>query len=198
MGWTDPTESVAPYVPSPLNVVRKMLELAEVGPSDTVYDLGCGDGRILFTAIEEFDVKMAIGFDINSGMVRTLKNKIRAKGYDERIKVINGNFFKSDLSKASVITLYLTTSGNAKLRPKLQNELQTGARVVSHDFPIYEWVTAFDDDQPYKLGSHKIFLYTIPECYSEKNENNEEKMDDSDGDNRWRRVKKLFDRLERN
>jgi len=101
-----------------------MLKLAEVGPEDVVYDLGCGDGRILFTAIEEFDAYKAVGYDLNASICEPLQIKLESKGLGDRIQVMNSNFFNADISHASVVTLYLTTSGNSKLRPKLEQELK--------------------------------------------------------------------------
>ncbi|MBN2335406.1 methyltransferase domain-containing protein [Candidatus Bathyarchaeota archaeon] len=192
LGWGDGTESVAPYVPTPLNVVREMLILAEVGPNDVLYDLGCGDGRILLTAVEEFDIARAVGFELNQRMVEATRLKIEDKELGDRIKVVEGSFFEEDLSEASVVTLYLTTSGNAKLKPKFMDELHKGARIVSHDFPIVDWVTAKHDHGFYTVGSHKIYLYKIPQAYTlkppEKRDNEED---------RWDRIKRLFDRLDR-
>ncbi|MCW3991317.1 MAG: hypothetical protein NWE79_01295, partial [Candidatus Bathyarchaeota archaeon] len=83
--WSDPPYSVAPYVPSPIKVVRTMLKLAEVGPEDVVYDLGCGDGRILFTAVEEFEVMSAVGIDINSSICKPIMLKVEKRGLGDRI-----------------------------------------------------------------------------------------------------------------
>jgi SAM-dependent methyltransferase len=189
LGWGNGTESVAPYVPTPVNVVRQMLIIAEVGPSDVLYDLGCGDGRILFTAVEEFDISRAVGFELNTRMVESTRLKIEDKGLSGRIKVVEGNFFEENLSEASVVTLYLTTSGNAKLRPKFHNELRYGSRIVSHDFPIVDWVTAKHDQGYYQVGNHKVYFYRIPQAYNSKPpEKNEAKED------RWDRLKRLFDR----
>jgi predicted TPR repeat methyltransferase len=141
LGFGDGTDSVAPYVPSPIEVVREMLTLSEAGPGDILYDLGCGDGRILLTAIEDFNVDRAIGFDLNTRMIEATRAKIREKDLEDRIKIHNENFFKADLTPATIITLYLTTSGNSKLRPKFREELLSGTRIVSHDFPITEWGT---------------------------------------------------------
>lgn len=189
LGWGDVPYSVAPYVPTPFNVVKKMLKLAEVGPDDVVFDLGCGDGRILFTAVEEFDVKKAVGYDLNPKMCSNVQLKIEKKGFEGRIEVVNGNFFLADLAPASVITLYLTTSGNSKLRPKLAEELASGARVVSHDFPIRGWKTKkIEVPDYYQLGSHKIFLYGIPDAY----ERETTVMRSSEEESRWKRIRDLF------
>ncbi|MCW4050050.1 MAG: class I SAM-dependent methyltransferase [Candidatus Bathyarchaeota archaeon] len=192
LGWGDGTESVAPYVPTPLSVVREMLSLVNAGPGDVLYDLGCGDGRILLTAVEEFNVDKAVGFELNPQMAETVKLKVGDKELNDRISVVEGNFFKSDFSEATLITLYLTTSGNAKLRPKFKEELREGARIVSHDFPIIDWVTVKEDQAHYTVGSHKIFVYKIPDAYTEEKMEKENPEED-----RWGRIKRLFDRLDR-
>ncbi len=189
LGRGDVPYSVAPYVPTPINVVKKMLKLAEVGPDDVVYDLGCGDGRILFTAVEEFDVKKAVGYDLNPTMCGTVQLNIDKKGLEGRIEVVNGNFFLADLTPASVVTLYLTTSGNSKLRPKLMEELASGARVVSHDFPVHGWTTRkIDNPDYYQVGSHKIYVYGIPEAY----EREMTVLRSPEEESRWRRIRDLF------
>jgi len=166
ISWGTTPSSVAPYVPTPLRIVRKMLELAGAGADDVVYDLGCGDGRILFTAVEEFDAKMAVGYELNPSMCESILRKAESQGLRGRVKVVNENFFLADLSPASLITLYLTTSGNSKLKPKFEKELHGGARVVSHDFPIHGWTTLKrGNPNHYELGSHRIYLYRVPDSY---------------------------------
>jgi SAM-dependent methyltransferase len=189
LSWGDVPHSVAPYVPTPVNVVRRMLKLAGVGLDDVVYDLGCGDGRILFMAIEEFDAERAVGYDINPTMVEPLREKIENSGLENRIEVINANFFEVDLSPASVVTMYLTTSGNSKLRPKLEEELGDGARVVSHDFPVHNWTTDKSSEPPhYVVGSHKIYMYCVPEAF--ENEIRIRRSKEEEG--RWKRIRGLF------
>ena len=189
----DVPHSVAPYVPSPIKVVRTMLRLAKVGPDDIVYDLGCGDGRILFTAVEEFEAMGAVGYEINASVIDPIMVKIERMGMGERIKIVNDNFFLADLSPASVVTLYLTTSGNSKLRPKLEDELREGARVVSHDFPIHNWTTSkADSPEHYTVGSHKIYVYHIPDAYGGKR--NIHRGPEEEG--RWKRIRDIFQRGE--
>lgn len=189
LGWGDVPFSVAPYVPSPLIVVKNMLKLAGAGPDDIVYDLGCGDGRILFTAVEEFSVKRAVGYELNPTLCGSLQVKIDERDMGDRIEVTNGNFFLADLSPATLITLYLTTSGNSKLKPKFEEELGEGARVVSHDFPINGWTTRkVDDPAHYTVGSHKIFLYETPDAYTRKSTVFRSKEEES----RWYQLKNLF------
>ena len=158
--------SVAPFVPSPLDVVRRMMEIAEVGSNDMVYDLGCGDGRILFTAVQEFGAKRAVGYELNKSFCESIRKKAVDLNLHDRIEVVNGNFFLSDLSPATVVTLYLTTSGNSKLKPKLERESKPGTRVVSHDFPIKGWIPGGKREEGYfTVKAHKIYLYRIPEAY---------------------------------
>lgn len=189
LGWGDSDESVAPYVPTPITVVKSMLEIVSAGPGDTLVDLGCGDGRILTMAVEEFNVDRAIGYELNKHLAETTINNIYRKELGDKIEVVNSNFMDADLSPATIITLYLTTSGNAKLRTKFINELKKGTRIISHDFPIMDWNTSTLDNEAIKVGSHKIFLYSIPESYKSKTE--PEKL----LGNRWSRIKRILDRL---
>jgi SAM-dependent methyltransferase len=170
-----------------------MLILAGAGPGDVVYDLGCGDGRVLFTAVEEFKVEKAVGYELDQEMVEALEKRIIDSGMVISISAIQANFMEADLTKATIVTLYLTTSGNAKLRPKLEADLKPGARVVSHDFPIHGWVTDQPDGTSHTIGSHKMFLYRIPEAYTKeiKVQRIEEEED------RWRRVRGMFTRVEK-
>ncbi|MCJ7573693.1 class I SAM-dependent methyltransferase [Candidatus Bathyarchaeota archaeon] len=192
VAWGDQPDSVAPYVPSPIPIIREMLDLAKAGPGDVLYDLGCGDGRILFTAVEEYNVDEAVGYDLNPLMVKALKQKIREKGLGDRIRVAKSNFFNIDLTPATIVTLYLTTSGNSKLRPKFEKELKGGARVVSHDFPIQGWFTAKPDGGFYSFGSHKVYLYVVPTAYKK----DATVMRSKQEEDRWNRVRRLFTSLD--
>jgi len=186
LGWGDGTDSVAPYVPTPMNVVHEMLKLARAGPGDVLYDLGCGDGRILLAAVEEYNVDRAVGYEINPQMAEATRMKVYDKELQGRIAVLQADFFQEDLSEASVVTLYLTTSGNAKLRPKLEKELRAGARVVSHDFPVSDWVHSREEERFYMVGTHKLFLYEVPEAYMVDKK-------DPKGDS-WDRLRRMFER----
>src|SRR5207249_357247 len=122
------------YVPTPQDVVDKMLELADVKKTDVVYDLGCGDGRIVVTAAKKFGAK-GVGFDIDPERIKdSLKNVEKAKVKD-LVEIKQEDIFKLDLSKASVITLYLLPELNVKLIPQLE-KLKPGSRIVSHDFDM--------------------------------------------------------------
>jgi len=191
--WGDVPSSVAPFVPTPSSVVRKMLELSDASADDVVYDLGCGDGRILFSAVEEFNVKKAVGYELNPSMAESVQRKVSSRGLQGRIEVVNGNFFLADLSPATVVTLYLTTSGNSKLRPKFEEELREGARVVSHDFPIHGWMTLKEDPRDhYTMGSHKIYLYGVPHAYETAPRVHRNPEEES----RWRWIRATFLRFE--
>jgi len=187
--WGENPASVAPYVPSPYDVVRKMLELAEVGPDDVVYDLGCGDGRILFTAILEFKAKKAIGFDLNEGLCKNIKKKAEELQLQDKIQAVNSNFFLADLSPATVITLYLTTSGNEKLKPKLEKESRAGTRVISHDFPVKGWSpTNSTEGESFIYHAHSLYLYKIPEAYMTR------QLTEDSASSRLQRIRSFFRR----
>ncbi len=151
-----------PYVPTPHDVVRAMLRLAGAGPDDIVYDLGCGDGRILVIAVKEFGVKKAVGIEIRDTLYEEALRNIRSAGVDDRAHVIKADFFEVDISEATIVTLFLLTSVNNRLKPKLEKELRPGARVVSHEFTIPGWRperTEHVRDSNYL--THTIYLYVI-------------------------------------
>ncbi len=127
-----------PYVPTPHEVVREMLRVAQVGKGDVVYDLGCGDGRIVIAAVKDFGAKRGIGVDIDPERIRESNENARKAGLADRVKFFQQDLFETDISDATVVTLYLLPSINVRLRPKLFRELRSGSRVVSHDFDMCE------------------------------------------------------------
>lgn len=153
-----------PYVPSPPEVVEKMLEIARVTPDDVVYDLGCGDGRLLITAIKKFGAKKAVGYEIRKDLYEDLVRKIEREGLSNKVIVYNDDLLNADLFEATVVTLFLTTSANEKIKPKLEAELKPGARIVSHEFTFKDWVP----QKVETLSWHKIYLYVIPDCNSRR------------------------------
>jgi tRNA A58 N-methylase Trm61 len=153
--------SCAPFVPSDPEVVRRMLELAEVGPGDTLYDLGCGDARILIMAVRRFKADKAVGYELKDDIYKTAVSEVERVGLQNRIHIVNSNFSESHLSEASVITLYLTTYGNEQLRPKIEKEAKPGTRIVSHDFRMTNWKHVLED----RFKGHSIHLYKIPDAY---------------------------------
>ena len=155
------TSATAPdvlFVPTPQPVVEAMLEAAGVKAGDVVYDLGCGDGRIVITAATKFGAR-GVGIDIDPAMVKTATAQAAAAGVGDRVRFITGNLFSADLSEATVVTLYLLQSLNEKLRPKLVRELKPGSRVVSHVFNMGpEW----PPDKTLTVDRSRIYLWTIP------------------------------------
>jgi protein-L-isoaspartate O-methyltransferase len=154
------TNSLAPYVVSPQEIVDRMLELADLKPGETLYDLGSGDGRILITAVVRFKAK-AVGVEISDDLAASTSDRIHRLGLDNDARVIHGNFLDTDLSPADVVTLYLATDANEMLRPKLEKYLRDGARVVSHDYKVPGWKPKLVDKQPDSHG-HIIYLYEMP------------------------------------
>lgn len=152
--------SLAPFVPSPFEIVKRMLEIANVGREDTVFDLGCGDGRILITAVKNFDAKKAVGFELREDLYKQALQEVKKQGLESRISIINGDALAGSISEASVITLYLTTYGNEKLKPKLSSEARQGTRIISHDFEFSKWHVSKSEI----FFSHKLYLYAIPEA----------------------------------
>src|SRR5690606_18356742 len=114
-------------------VVRRMLELARVQPGELLYDLGCGDGRIVVEAAMAYGAR-GVGIDLDPARVAEAKDNARRAGVDDRVEIRQGDLFETDLSPADVVTLYLLPEVNLRLRPVLWRDLRVGARVVSHDF----------------------------------------------------------------
>jgi len=147
------------FVPTPQPVVEAMLEAAGVKAGDVVYDLGCGDGRIVITAARKFGAR-GVGIDIDPAMVKAATAEAASAGVADRVRFITGNLFSADLSDATVVTLYLLQSLNERLRPKLVRELKPGARVVSHVFNMGpEW----PPDKTLTIDRSRVYLWTIPE-----------------------------------
>ncbi|GBD35093.1 Ribosomal protein L11 methyltransferase [bacterium HR36] len=148
------------FVPTPQPVVERMLELAKVTKNDVVYDLGCGDGRIVVTAAKKYGCK-AVGFDIDPQRVKESLENVKKNGVEELVRIEQKDIFTLDLSGASVITLYLLTSLNEKLVPQLQ-KMKPGSRVVSHSFEI----PGYEPDKVERVNAdgfeRTIYLYTIP------------------------------------
>ncbi len=149
-----------PYVPTPLPVVRAMLKLAETSPDDIVYDLGCGDGRILIIAVKEFGVKKAVGIDKDPDRIEEARKNAEREGVLDRIVLINDDFFNTDISEATVVTLFLLTIVNEALKPKFEKELKDGTRIVSHEFRIPGWKPVkVIDVRDYSGLTHTVYLY---------------------------------------
>jgi protein-L-isoaspartate O-methyltransferase len=153
-------ENLAPYIPSPEIVVDKMLEAARVKPNELVYDLGSGDGRIVIAAARKYGAR-AVGVELRGDLCKSTQARIQALGLSGRVTLIHGNLLKVDLSPADVVTLYLLTSSNERLRPNLEKYLKPGARVVSNDFEIRGWKPS--DVVQIDAGGvmHNIYVYEM-------------------------------------
>ena len=147
-----PNKYAAPWVPTSIIEVHKMLQLAKIGPDDLVYDLGCGDGRIIIVAARHYGSR-AIGIEIDPLRYVWCQILITMLGLRNRVQIIFGDFFKKDLSHADVVTCYLLPATNEKLENKLMQELQANARVVSHDFLFPRLKLQQKDNE------HDLYLY---------------------------------------
>jgi predicted RNA methylase len=150
--------SLAPYVPTPQEVVDKMLQVAGLKKDEMVYDLGCGDGRIIITAAQRFGAR-STGVELDPELHKRTTERIRELKLQDRVKVIHGNLLDVDLSPANVVTLYLLTDSNTKLRPNLEKYLKPGSRVVSHDFQIIGWTPTRAEKVVRDSRTHTIYLY---------------------------------------
>jgi len=168
-----------PYVPTPEKVVSKMLEMAGVDKTDVLYDLGCGDGRIVITAAKEKGCR-GVGIDIDPQRIKESRENAAAAGVEDRVEFRLIDLFEADIRPASVVTLYLLSSVNLRLRPTLLRDLRPGTRVVSHDFDMDSWTpdesivleidnTLRDDpqigDEFYAdnyWNTHRVYFWIIP------------------------------------
>jgi ribosomal protein L11 methylase PrmA len=144
--------------------VDRMLEVARVTRNDTLYDLGCGDGRIVVAAAKKFGAR-GTGIDINPQRIEEARSNARAAGVENRVQFRVGNLFEADVSPATVVTLYLLPDINLKLRPRLWEQLKVGTRVVSHDFDMGE---GWPPERVEKPGNKTIYYWTITEAVKAK------------------------------
>ncbi len=146
-----------PYVPTPQEVVDEMLKLANVKKGDFLYDLGSGDGRIVVTAAKKFGIK-GIGVDIDPERIKEANENAQKAGVTDLVTFHNNDLFKEDISKATVVTLYLLPEVNLRLKPKLFKELKPGTRIVSHDFDMGDW----KPEKEIEMENHRLYFWTIP------------------------------------
>jgi len=153
---------LAPFVASPTPVVRQMLILAELKPGETLYDLGSGDGRAVIMAAKDFGAK-SVGVELRDDLAKRALDSVQQLNLTDKIQIIQKDIFEVDLSPADVVFLYLTTSANEKVKPKLEAELKPGARVVSHDYEVLGWkpfkVENFCENPRLGYPSHTLYVY---------------------------------------
>ncbi|TET63316.1 methyltransferase domain-containing protein [Candidatus Bathyarchaeota archaeon] len=153
---------LAPYVPSPPSVIQQMLVLAGLKPGEVFFDLGAGDGRAVIMAAKDFGAR-AVGVELREDLMKKALNLVYEQNLQNRVTMVNSDMFKVDLTSADVVFLYLTTSANEKVKPKLEAELKKGTRVVSHDYEIVGWkpseVKNFCENPRLGYPSHTLYLY---------------------------------------
>jgi ribosomal protein L11 methylase PrmA len=145
------------YVPTPPEVVEAMLKVANVKAGDVVYDPGCGDGRIVVTAAQKYGAR-GIGIDIDPQRIKEANENVQKAGVGDRVKIMQADLFETNISEATVVTLYLLPSLNVKLMPKLMKELKPGTRIVSHAFDMGDW----KPEQTLNVDGRTVYYWTIP------------------------------------
>lgn len=145
-----------PYVPTPPNVVEAMLKLAAVKSGDVVYDLGCGDGRIVVMAAQKFHARSA-GVDIDPERIKEAEENARQAKVAGQVRFIEANLFDADIHEATVVTLYLLPDVNLRLRPKLLKDLRPGTRIVSHSFDMGDW----KPDKKTEVDGRSLYLWIV-------------------------------------
>jgi tRNA A58 N-methylase Trm61 len=151
--------SCAPFVQTPIDVAKKMIQLADLKPGQKLYDLGAGDGRLAMMVAQETEAS-SVGVEMRDDLIERARSEIKRLNLEGRVTMIHDDFFNVDLAEADVVTLYLTTSGNERLRPKLERELKKTAKVISHDFKVGNWKPAVVYSE---LLGHTIYSYNIAE-----------------------------------
>ncbi len=146
-----------PFVPTPLEIVNEMLAMTRIRPEDKLYDLGCGDGRIVITAAKKHNID-CIGIDLDPRRLQECSSNALKASVSDKVTFVQNNFFDVDLRDASIVSIYLLSNVNLKLRSKLFNELRPGSRVISHDFSMDKWLP----DKRVHRNNHSLYLWTIP------------------------------------
>jgi len=147
------------FVPTPPDVVATMLKMAKVGPNDVVFDLGSGDGRIPITAVKDFGAARAVGIDVDPKRIEEANANLKQSGITgNRVRFLNQDLFTTDISEATVVTLYLLPSLNLKLIPKFEKELKPGTRIVSHSFDMGDW----QPEQTAEVQGRSVYFWTWP------------------------------------
>jgi SAM-dependent methyltransferase len=155
---------LAPYDPTPQEVVERMLALANVRKNDVIYDLGSGDGRLLIAAAKKYGVH-GVGFEIEPDLVKLARENARREGVAKLVEIREQDFLLADLSPASVVTLYLSFDGNLAVREQLNRQLKSGARVVSYTFDMGDWPPKIAESYRDAAGeTHAIYLWQITEA----------------------------------
>lgn len=157
-----PSSLDVPYVPTPHEVVARMLAIVNIKRNDIVYDLGSGDGRIVITAAQRYGAR-GVGYELDPRRIKEANENARVAGVQDRVRFINQDLFKANLSEATVVTLYLLPEVNLKLRPKLLRELKPGTRIVSHNYGLGDWDPIKTERLNSAKSEHLVFYWVVPE-----------------------------------
>ncbi|HEX8772468.1 MAG TPA: methyltransferase domain-containing protein [Pyrinomonadaceae bacterium] len=149
------------YYATPTDTVNEMLRLADIKPGDVLYDLGSGDGRIPITAAQRYHIR-AVGIDINPKLVWVSKERARGAGVSDRVRFLNEDIFRADISEATIVTLYLSRKLNLLLRPRLLSQLRPGTRIISHDFDMGDWKPEQKVRVPWFRGYRTVYMWIVP------------------------------------
>ncbi len=153
---TIPTQPYVPWVPTRDHVIDKIFRIAKLGKNDVFYDLGCGDGRVAIEAAKRYGVK-SVCIEIRKDLIEKARKRVREEGLEDFVEIIHGNFFEIPLREATVVYMYLLTSVNNMLKPKLKRELRVGTRIITLDFEIPGWSPVHVDGNGTWQGT--IYLY---------------------------------------
>jgi len=146
------------FVPTPHEVVKRMLEIAKVGPEDIHYDLGSGDGRLVIAAVKDFKAKKGVGVDLDPQRIKEANENKAKAGLGDNVTFRNENIFETDLKEATTVSMYLLTSINIRMRPKLLAELKPGTRIVTHAFNMGEWKEEHNES----VNGYQVYLFIVP------------------------------------
>jgi SAM-dependent methyltransferase len=150
-----------PYVPTKEPVLDRMLQMGQVKAGDVLYDLGCGDGRIVIAAAKRFGTR-GVGIDIDPARIAEARENARKAGVSDKVKFIQGDLFEADIKDATVVTLYLLPDVNLRLRPKLLSELRPGTRIVSHNYDMGDWAPEQSAKVTVDGVEHVVYSWTVP------------------------------------
>lgn len=157
VGQEPEVQKDVPYVPTPQEVVERMLKLGKAKKGDVHYDLGCGDGRIVITAVQKFGAARGTGYDIDPERIKEANENAENAGVTDKVKFILGNLFEADFRDATLVTLYLLPEVNMRLRPKLLKDLKVGSRIVSHQFDMGDW----EADEQIQMEWRTVYVWTV-------------------------------------
>ena len=156
---------IAPFVPSPIVVIERMLKLADLKAGEVMFDMGSGDGRTVIMAAKNFGAR-GVGIELREDLAKKALSGIHENGLSDRVTIVNGDMFNVNLTSADVVFLYLTTSANEKIRSKMETDLKKGVRVVSHDYEVIGWkpekTENFCENPQLGYPSHTLYLYKKP------------------------------------